>query len=223
MNKQGYLLLVEDDPRIQANNKKILEREGYSLKQALTLREARSVIAEEPPCAIVLDIQLPDGSGLDFLRELRKTSTVPVLMLTGMSTPQDIVKGLEAGGDDYLPKPYEFPVFLARIKTLLRRAAIMPERLSIGPIRIDTASGKAYVGGEDMGLQPKESALLLQFIQQPEEILSAEYLYEKVWGQKMLDDVNSLRAATSKLRSKLAGSGYTITSSRGEGYCFEKE
>ncbi|MDR0491158.1 MAG: response regulator transcription factor [Oscillospiraceae bacterium] len=223
MNKQGYLLLVEDDPRIQTNNKKILEREGYSLKQALTLREARSVIAEEPPCAIVLDIQLPDGSGLDFLRELRKTSNVPVLMLTGMGTPQDIVKGLEAGGDDYLPKPYEFPVFLARVQTLLRRASIMPETLSIGPIRIDTASGKAYVGGEEMGLSQKEYALLQLFIQQPGEILSAEYLYEKAWGQKLAGDENALRMGVSRLRSKLADSGYTIASSRGEGYCFERE
>ena len=92
----GYLLLVEDEHEVQAGNKKILDRRGYRSRQAYSLAEARTIIAEEPPCAIVLDIGLPDGSGLDFLTELRQTSAIPVLMLTAMGTPEDIVKGLEA-------------------------------------------------------------------------------------------------------------------------------
>ena len=126
MNNIGYILLVEDEPDIQAGNKKILERHGFSIRQAYTLAEARSIIAEDPPSAIVLDIGLPDGSGLDFLYEIRQTSTVPVLILTAMGTPEDTVRGLEAGGDDYMPKPYELPVFLARVQTLLRRASAKP-------------------------------------------------------------------------------------------------
>jgi len=126
-NKSGYLLMVEDEPVVQANNKMVLERRGYTLRQAYTLEEARAMIAEEPPRAIILDIQLPDGNGLDLLQEVRSNSNVPVLVLTAMGTPKDIIKGLEAGGDDYLTKPHDLQTFLKRVETLLRRAAMTAE------------------------------------------------------------------------------------------------
>ena len=223
MIESGYLLLVEDEPSVQANNKKILNRRGYALRQAFTLAEARAHIREELPRAVVLDIQLPDGSGLELLHELRQTSNIPVLMLTAMGTPQDIIRGLEGGGDDYLTKPYELAVFLMRVEALLRRASIVPEVLGIGPLKLDPASVKAFINGEDMALSQKEYSLLQQFVQNTEKILSAEYLYKKVWGQEMLDDDNALKVAISKLRAKLADSGYTITVSRGKGYYFERE
>ena len=131
MNSDCYVLLVEDEPIIQAKNKKILERHGYSIRQAYTLAEARAIVTEELPRAIILDIQLPDGSGLEFLQELRRISNIPILLLTAMETPQDIVRGLEAGGDDYLTKPYELSVFLARVKALLRRASSGSDMLEI--------------------------------------------------------------------------------------------
>jgi len=223
MVSSGYLLLVEDEPLVQANNKKILQRRGYSLRQAFSLAEAREIIGRELPRAIVLDIQLPDGDGLAFLQELRKKSNVPVLMLTAMGTAQDIIRGLEAGGDDYLTKPYDLSVFLMRVEALLRRASLVPDTLEIGPLRLDPASGKAYIDGTNVTLSQKEYSLLSQFVQHPNTILSAGYLYEKVWGQEMFEDDNSLKVAVSKLRSKLADSGYTITSSRGEGYYIERE
>jgi len=125
--KRGYLLLVEDEPVVQANNKMILERRGYQLKQAYTLEEARFLIAEEPPRAIILDIQMPDGNGLDLLQEVRSKLDTPVLVLTAMGTPKDIINGLEAGGDDYLTKPYDLPTFLKRVEILLRRAELIAE------------------------------------------------------------------------------------------------
>jgi len=120
----GYLLLVEDEPVVQENSRMILERRGYAIKQAYTLSEACAIVEDEPPQAIILDIQLPDGSGLDFLSALRKTSDVPVLILTAMGTPQDIIRGLEAGGNDYLTKPYGLTVFLKRVGALMERAAV---------------------------------------------------------------------------------------------------
>ena len=126
-NKRGYLLLVEDEPVVQANNKMILERRGYQLRQAYTLEDARVMIAEEPPRAIILDIQMPDGNGLDLLQEVRSKLNTPVLVLTAMGTPKDIVNGLEAGGDDYLTKPYDLPTFLKRVEILLRRAELIAE------------------------------------------------------------------------------------------------
>ena len=221
--ESGYLLLVEDEPNVQDSNKKILERRGYTIRLAYTLAEARAIIAKEMPRAIVLDIQLPDGNGLDFLREVRKISSVPVLMLTALGTPQHIIQGLEAGGDDYLPKPYDLSVFLMRLTALLRRASLIPETVGVGPIKVDLASNKAYLNGEDMGLSQKEASLLQQFVQYPEQILSTEYLYQKVWGQRMLGQEVSLKVAISKLRTKLMGSGYVIVALRGEGYCFERE
>ncbi|MCL2752901.1 MAG: response regulator transcription factor [Defluviitaleaceae bacterium] len=219
----GYLLMIEDDPAIQADNKKILEQHGYNVRQAFSLAQAREIIASEPPSVITLDLKLPDGSGLDFLRETRKISNVPVLILTASDTPSDIINGLEAGGDDYITKPYDINVFLVRITTLMRRASQIPDMLEIGPIRINMAANKAFLNGEDMCLTQKELSLLQQFTQYPEEIMLPSALYEKVWGQKMLGQDNSLKVAISKLRTKLFGSGYTIVASRGEGYCFERE
>jgi len=128
LDTSGYLLMVEDEPVVQENNRMILERRGYRLRQAYNLEEARVMIAEEPPRAIILDIQLPDGNGLDLLQEIRSSSDIPVLVLTAMGTPKDIIKGLEAGGDDYLTKPHDLPTFLKRVENLLRRASIIAER-----------------------------------------------------------------------------------------------
>ena len=99
---------------------------------------------------------------------------------------------------------------------------MIPDALEVGPMRMDMASNRVYLYGEDMGLQLKELSLLQQFMQHPEKMLTAEFLYEKVWGQKLLSNDSSLKVAVSKLRSKLEGSGYTVIASRGEGYCFER-
>ncbi|MCL1829540.1 MAG: response regulator transcription factor [Oscillospiraceae bacterium] len=223
MDNHGYLLLVEDEPVVQSNNKMILERHGYKLRLAYTVAEAQEISGKERPSAIILDVILPDGNGLDFLNELRKTSNVPVLVLTAMGTPKDIIKGLEAGGDDYLTKPYELSVFLKRVEALLRRASLVPDILEIGPLELEPASARAFLNGEDMVLSQKEYTLLQQFVQRPEITVSAGYLYEKVWGREMAGDAGSLKTMIYRLRKKLEGSGYTITAERGEGYIFERE
>ena len=218
----GYLLLIEDEPAVQSNNMKILQRRGYTLKQAFTLAEAREIISKEPPRGIILDLQLPDGNGLDFLKELRKTSAIPVLILTAMGTTEDIVRGFETGSDDYLTKPYDLSVFLMRVETLLRRADAIPDTLEYGEITLLPIAGRALLKGEDMLLSQKEYAILQLFIQNPDKILSAEYLYEKVWGHEMIEKDNSLKVAISKLRNKLTNSHFTVTASRGEGYYIER-
>jgi len=220
---RGYILLVEDEPIVQKYNRDILVRRGYPARQAFTLAEARALIAEEAPRAIILDIQLPDGSGLDFLKELRKTSTVPVLMLTAMGTPQDIIRGLQAGGDDYLSKPYDISVFFMRVEALIRRASIIPETIVLDAIRLEPAYGKAFINDKDLILSQKEYALLQLFVQFPEKTMSTEHIFEKVWGQKLLDDDSTLKNTVYRLRKKLEGSGFTIAAERGEGYIFERE
>jgi len=218
----GYLLLVEDEPTVQEYNKRILERRGYAIRQAYLLGEAWEIIKEEMPRAIVLDIHMPDGNGLDFLRELRETSTIPVLMLTAMGTPQDIVSGLKAGSSDYIAKPYDVEVFTARLETMLRQASLIPETLVAGSLKLDTVSWTAYHNGRDMLLTKKEYALLQLFVQNPDKTLSPEYLYEKVWRQNMADDENSIKIAISKLRKKLGDSEHTIATIWGMGYRLER-
>lgn len=217
---KGYLLLVEDNTRIIRGNERMLTRQGYEVATALTLAEARILMRERMPDAIVLDIMLPDGSGLDFTRELRRTSEVPVLILTGLTTPADVVRGLSEGGDDYLTKPYDFVVLLARIEALLRRSAQVPKTLTMGELRFDILANQAYLNDEDLLLTKKEFSLLLLLAKNKDRSISSEYLYETVWNTPAVDDYNALKYQLSRLRKKL-GDAYLITYDTDEnGYIF---
>ena len=220
--KGKTILLIEDDAKLLNSNRLLLESEGASVLAAGTLDAARQYLATLTPDAIVLDIMLPDGNGLDFVEEIRGSSAVPVMLLTALSTNADIIRGLEAGGDDYLPKPFDVGVFLTRVKAMLRRAAQVPEAITKGDMILYVSSGQAFLHGEDMLLPQKEFTLLLLLAQHESRVLPAEYLYEKVWNRPMNDDTNAVRYQVSRLRKKLAGSGYTIASEYGGGYRFEK-
>jgi DNA-binding response OmpR family regulator len=224
-DKRKLLLLVEDNEKIMNGNRRLFGFAGYETVAALTLAEARAAISATRPDAILLDIMLPDGSGLDFMRELRESGSagIPILLLTGLTTPEDVIKGLTAGGDDYLTKPYDFPILLARVEALLRRAQRVPEVISRGLLSLDIASGVATLNGTDLLLNKKESALLLIFLQNSERYIDAEYLYEKIWHAPMTGSTQALKSTITRLRAKLGGSGWNIAASRGEGYIFERE
>jgi len=217
------LLLIEDNERIQIANRDMLALLGYDVSIALNLREARERLSENPPDAIVLDIMLPDGSGLDFLSELRRSSAVPVLMLTALGTAEDTVKGLSTGADDYLSKPYDYKVLAARIEALLRRAGRVPETLQKGGLTFNVLSGQAYLFGEDMLLTKREFSCLLLLAQNENLPLTTERIYEAVWRMPLADNTQALRTVIARLRSKLPGSGYSIVARRKAGYIFEKE
>lgn len=217
------ILLVEDNEQIMQGNERMLTRRGYEVVTALTLADARKACDARLPDLFVLDIMLPDGSGLDFMADLRQYSRTPVLLLTGLTAPEDIVRGLTAGGDDYLPKPYDFGVLLARVEALLRRAQQVPERIHKGRLCLDVTADVATLDGADLLLSQKEFVLLLIFVQNEERFISAEYLYEKVWKQPMAGNSNTLKTTLNRLREKIKSCGYRIEWSRGEGYCFERE
>jgi len=224
---KGFVLLVEDNVQIMNGNVRMLKRQGYETAAALTLTEARASVEKRMPDVIVLDIMLPDGSGLDFMRELRRTSDVPILLLTGLTTPADIIRGLNDGGDDYLAKPYDFGVLLARIEALLRRAAQagkLTNMLMLGNLTLDIISGAAFIDGAPVLLSRIEFSLLLLFARNEGKTIDAEYIYETVWKQPMIGDKRTLQKRVSDLRVKLADGkcGYTINSIYGKGYCFEK-
>ena len=220
MNKR--ILLVEDNQEIQLANKDMLALLGYTVTLAMSLAEARSALENESPDAVVLDIMLPDGSGLDFLTELRAHSHVPVLMLTALGTPDDTVTGFSTGADDYIAKPYDYKVLAARIAALLRRVGRMSETLQKGSLKLDVIASKAFLQGDDLLLTQKEFAMLLVFTQNEGKLISNEYLYEKVWAGSFNDDPAALRKAVSRLRKKLVNSEYTVSTIRGEGYLLEK-
>jgi DNA-binding response OmpR family regulator len=222
-NSNALILLVEDNKQILFGNERMLKRRGYDVMTALTLNEAKERISEVMPDAIILDIMLPDGSGLDFMRELRVTSNVPVLLLTGLTTPEDIVRGLSDGGDDYLTKPYDFGVFMARIEALLRRAKLLTEVIQKGSVKLNVLLGQAFVGNEDLLLTQKEFALLLLFVQNEEKVITAEVLSERVWKLPFTGNTQAIKSAISRLRKKLENSDYTVSSLRNEGYIFEKQ
>ena len=220
---KARLLLIEDNPRIQLANKDMLELLGYEVSLAMNLAEAKACLLVKTPDVVVLDIMLPDGSGLDFLRELHQNSNVPVLMLTALGTTEDTVRGLSLGADDYLAKPYVYSVLAARVEALLRRAEQIPEKLTRDRLSLDVAAGVATLDGSDLLLTQKEFALLLIFTQNEERFISAEYLYEKAWKQPMVGNSQALKKTVFNLRKKIENSGWHIKWSRGEGYCFEQE
>jgi len=225
MIKKGLILLVEDNLKLLDANRRLLECEGYETLTAKNLSEARGRLKETTVDGIVLDIMLPDGSGLDFLKELRDASSnIPVLLLTALNTPEDVVRGLKSGGDDYMPKPINIEELVARVEALMRRAARVPETIVKGSLKLDIAAGQAFLDDKDMLLTQKEFSLLLLFVQNDGRAMSADYLYEKVWRHPMNEDNRALKKHLSNLRKKLEEEdcGYQIIATRGEGYCFEK-
>jgi len=218
----GLILLVEDNEHILHGNERMLKRRGYAVAIALTLTEARLHLEKRKPDVIVLDIMMPDGNGLDFMRELRRESNVPILLLTGLTTPEDVVRGLNKGADDYLAKPYDFGVLLARIEALQRRAEHIPTTLAKGVLKLDIIANRAFLNDSDLLLSPKEFALLLLMAQNEDRLLSAEYLCEAIWKQHLSEDNSAVKTSISRLRSKL-GDNFSIENDKLKGgYVFRQ-
>ena len=217
------ILCVEDEIRVLRNNIKYLSEAGFRVLAAKNLTEARKHLSKKTPDAIVLDIMLPDGNGLDLLQELRKTGNkVPIIMLTAWGEPQDIARGLKLGANDYMSKPFEYEVLIARIEAMFRSVEQIPETVTKGTLSLKFAAGEAYVNDSNLMLTPKDYFILQLFVQNENRLMSAGYIYEIVWGQPMVKDSQALTKAVSRLRNKLSGCGYTITMEYGNGYRFER-
>ncbi len=219
------ILLVEDNAEIMRANRRMLELQGYGVQTAASLAEAGRVIAESPPDLMVLDIMLPDGSGLDFCRELQGNAAgIPILFLTVLNENSDVVAGLRAGGDDYLTKPYDYDVLLARIEALLRRArrhGTAGPLSSVGPFAFDHTAHRVYRDGRDTLLKPREYALFRLLMENPGVFFPAEVLFKRVWAAEPGGDLRTVYAHVSCLRKKLAiraGDGLSLEQRRGQGY-----
>ncbi len=216
------ILLVEDELDILENHRNFFEEEGYRVLLAATYEQAREHLARETPGAIVLDIMLPDGNGLDLLTGLRGAgSKIPVIMLTAWGKSSDVARGLRLGANDYMSKPFTYEVLKARVDAMFRNVEQIPETITRGGLTLNLTSQDAYIAGEKINLSPNEYKLLQFFIQNEERVMSSEYLYESVWGQPMAGNDNAVKKAISNLRKKLSGSGYAITNEYGGAYRFE--
>ncbi|MBS1532832.1 MAG: response regulator transcription factor [Bacteroidetes bacterium] len=221
----NQICLVEDEQKVSAFIRKGLEEQGYGVKIADDGGMARELFKQAQFDLFILDVMLPDMSGVDLCRHVRETdSEVPILMLTALNQVHDKVLGLKAGADDYLVKPFHFSELLARIEALLRRNKNRAgnHQLTFGDLKLDTWSKTAQRAGKEIALTAKEYQLLELFLRNPNKILSREYIAEQVWeigfdtGTNFIDVyVNYLRKKVEKdFKNKLIhtviGMGYIL-------------
>ena len=223
-----YVLLVEDESDIRSTVRKRLTSEGYRVSEAENVKAAGSVLQKEQPDLIVLDIMLPDGSGLELCRNLRGITSAPILFVTSLGEKSQIVQGLRAGADDYIVKPFDPDELVARIEALLRRTERMQMDKPETPaalLTLETKERRAKWAGKDLVLSPKEYQLLAVLCRNRNRFTTAEELYSEIWGMSAQEDVRTVKVHISGLRRKLrqtAGdSALELVSQKERGYRLE--
>ena len=225
------LLLVEDDATMQATLQRSLARRGMAVT---ALADGRAALAEwraRPPDAVVLDLTLPGLDGLQVLQQARAAGLrTPVLLLTARGTVGDRVLGLNAGADDYLPKPFDLDELEARLRALLRRSGgdaaddkQASNALVMGALRYEKESGAIYLHDAPMDLTPRELALLRTLLAQPGRAVAKERLYELVFPGQSEVQYEAIEVVVYRVRKKLAGTGVALMTLRGLGYLLKPE
>jgi DNA-binding response OmpR family regulator len=206
-------------------NRRHLAGQGFDVCCAATLAEAMALLRKKPPDLIVLDVQMPDGSGYDFCEEIRPLTSAPIIFLTSMDKNENIIHGLTGGGDDYITKPFDLNVLSARVVAQLRRAGLRGAgRVEVPPLTIDLQSGQAFLNGEFIPLAQKELQLLAFFASRAGREFAIGEIYEAVWGADAIGAVNTVRKHVSSLRKKLnmdsEDAAFEICCTRKQGYVF---
>jgi len=200
------ILAVEDDERIRSAVKLALEDEGWTVDEAESGEEAIDMFNRSKPDVVLIDIMLPGIDGFELCRTLRRTSDVPVVMVTARNDTHDVVAGLEAGADDYLTKPFAPKELSARIRALLRRirpSAPGHARLVFGDVELIPDEGKVLRSGEEVHLTKTEFRLLCELAESPGKVLSREALLDKVWGYDYFGDGRLVDVHIRRLRTKI--------------------
>jgi DNA-binding response OmpR family regulator len=222
------ILIVDDEPLITDSLTYSLQREGFEVLAVGTGGDALAAIPDFAPDLMVLDVMLPDISGLEVCRRLRATETFPVIMLTARSEEIDRVLGLEVGADDYLPKPFSFRELLARIRATLRRVELdrhtpQPQLLTLHQLSLDPTGRRAFKLDQELQFSAREFDLLMLLMKNAGRALSREELLAQVWGEEWVGDPRTLDVHVRWLRLKIeedpAAPQY-IQTVRGFGYRF---
>jgi two-component system, OmpR family, response regulator MtrA len=221
------ILLVEDDRSIRQLVELGLERAGFAVTPVADGREALDRFRSGAHDAIVLDVMLPSLDGLEVCREIRRTSQVPIIMLTARAETPDVVAGLELGADDYVTKPFEVAELVARIRSVLRRTASADPRRPrrIGDLEIDEDAFQVRRDGSPVPLTATEFRLLAELARRPGRVLSRDVLLEAVWGYGYLGDSRLVDVAVQRLRAKVErdpAHPALIVTVRGVGYRLEE-
>ena len=221
------VLIVDDEQPIREMVEFSLERAGFRVVEAADAAEARVAVAEQQPDLILLDWMLPDMSGLDLARALRRENLareIPIVMLTARTEEEDKVRGLDAGADDYVTKPFGPRELIARIKAVLRRAAgdASDEILEIGPLRIEVAAHRVLVDDAAVHLGATEFRLLKFFVAHPDRVYTREQLLDHVWGPNVYVEERTVDVHIRRLRKALDGTGAErfVQTVLGAGYRF---
>lgn len=216
------ILIVEDEPRMGAFIVKALTEQSYTVQLVRTCAAARDALAEAPVGAVVLDLGLPDGDGLDLLSEWRASGfNEPVLILSARDAREDRVRGLNLGADDYLPKPFGMDELLARIRSLLRRqSGVKTTVLAHGDLRLDLLAHTVTNHGRRIVLTNREFALVELFLQNPGRVLTRTFIAERVWQASYDLGTNLIDVYVRRVRQKLevAGEPALVQTVRGQGY-----
>ncbi len=221
------ILLADDEHEILKGLKTVLERNKYTVDAVDNGRDALDYARAGAYDAIILDIMMPGLDGLSVLQALRQDgAATPVMLLTAKSEIQDRVTGLEAGADDYLPKPFAMAEFLARVKALLRRSArYASEIITRGDLSLNCSCYELSCGERTQKLNNKEFQVIECFMRNPQKIFSTEELMDKLWGWESEAEINVVWTNIANLRRKLKalGCGVDLRSVRGVGYILEEK
>ncbi|MFC4638336.1 response regulator transcription factor [Deinococcus hohokamensis] len=216
------ILVIDDDAGVRSLLQRGLSYEGYMVETAADGEAGLSAVRDRPPELVILDVMLPGLDGLEVLRRLRLAdANLPVLMLTARDRPDEQVRGLEGGADDYVTKPFSFDVLAARVRAQLRRReAGTPAILRFADLTLDPAAHTVSRDGRDITLTAQEFRLLQAFLEQPERVQSKSVLLDRAWGLGYLGDPNVVETYVKQLRQKLEAEGQPrlIHTIRGVGY-----
>jgi two-component system, OmpR family, response regulator RegX3 len=222
------ILIVEDEPSLADSVRYNLVREGFDVTIAVDGREAIEAFRRERPALVILDLMLPEVSGLDVCRTIRDESDVPIIMVTAKDSEADKVTGLELGADDYVTKPFSVRELVSRVRAHLRRVKmrtpdVRDDTVAGGPVVLDVARHEVLVRGESVAFPPKEFELLETLLRRKGRLLTRDFLIEEIWGADYVGDTKTLDVHVKRVRRKIEADPHQpehLVTVRGLGYKF---
>lgn len=219
MNKT--VMIVDDELRMRKLVADFLIREGYNILEADNGQSALDIFAKKVPDLIILDVMMPKRDGWSVCKEIRKTSNIPIIMLTAKGEEVDQLFAFEMGADEYVTKPFSPKVLTARVNALFRR--LNKDKVSYRGLAIDNAARQASINEQPIDLSPKEYDLLVYLAENKGKALSRQQILDQVWNYDYFGDLRTVDTHINRLRTKLGENGTLIQTIRGYGYRFEEE